>query len=278
MFFWNKKKVEQPIQAIEEPIKEFNPYGLNDVLHHIKRETGVDLFSKNSIIETKLRLFCERKSIDSFRKLFENIQYDKELKQDLIDLVTVNETYFYREESQLQLAVSFALQLPNVKILCAPCASGEEVYSLAMMLYNHNRLTQTFSILGIDINAEAIEKAEAGIYSERSLHKLDTRLKERFFSPNDKMFRIKKENFSSLCFLKVNIFDPSFLEVGTFDIIFSRNMLIYFDDDFRLKTMERFSKLLKSDGKLFLGHADIVPENRFFEKHSDHRLSYYTKR
>lgn len=278
MLFWKKKKVEQPSTFVEEKVKEFNPYGLNDVLHYIKRETGVDLFSKNSIIETKLKLFCERKSLDSFRKLFDTIQYDKDLKQELIDLVTVNETYFYREESQLQLAVSFALHLPNVKILCAPCASGEEVYSLAMMLYDKNRLASTFSILGIDINAEAIEKAEAGIYSERSLHKLDTRLKESFFTINNKMYHIRKETFSSLRFQKINIFDPSFLDIGTFDIIFSRNMLIYFDDEFRLKTIERFAKLLKADGKLFLGHADIVPENRFFEKHSDHRLSYYSKR
>lgn len=278
MFFWNKKKVEQTPTVVEEKVKEFNPFGLNDVLHYIKRETGVDLFSKNTIIETKLKLFCERKSIDSFRKLFETIQHNKELRQDLIDLVTVNETYFYREESQLQLAVSFALNLPTVKILCAPCASGEEVYSLAMMLYEKNRLASSFSILGIDINAEAIEKAQEGVYSERSLHKLDSRLKDRFFTFNEKMYRIKKENFSSLQFQKINIFEPSFLDIGTFDIIFSRNMLIYFDDEFRLKTIERFARLLKPTGKLFLGHADIIPENSFFEKHSDHRLSYYSKR
>ena len=54
-------------------------------------------------------------------------------------------------------------------------------------------------------------------------------------------------------------------------------MLIYFDDEFRLKTIERFAKLLKKDGKLFLGHADIIPENSFFTKHNDHRLSYYIK-
>jgi len=279
MLFWKKKKIETPMPAMEEKPKEFNPYGLNDVLHYIKRETGVDLFSKNSIIETKLKLFCERKGIESFRRLFDTIQHDSGLRQDLIDLVTVNETYFYREESQLQLAVSFALALPNtVKILCAPCASGEEVYSLAMMLYEKNRLSHSFSITGIDINAEAIEKAQEGLYSERSLHKLETRLKDKFFMPEGKMFRIKKESFSSLRFQKINIFEPSFLDIGSFDIIFSRNMLIYFDDEFRLKTIERFARMLKPDGKLFLGHADIIPENSFFEKHSDHRLSYYSKR
>jgi chemotaxis protein methyltransferase CheR len=278
MLFWKKKKINPTPLPQESTPTQFDTTGLETLLHAIKRDTGVDLFSKNSIIETKLKLFCQRKSMNSFRELHEKIAYDKSLYQDLIDLVTVNETYFYREESQLELSVNFALALPNVKILCAPCASGEEVYSLAMMLSEKNRSSNSFSITGIDINAEAIEKAQKGTYSERSLHKLSPALKEKFFTADDKAFRIRKECFPSLYFQKFNIFEPSFGTLGQFDIIFSRNMLIYFDDEFRLKTIEVFAKMLKAEGKLFLGHADIVPENRFFEKRSDHRLSYYVKR
>ena len=279
MWFFNKKK--EPEIALNHEVsapKEFNTFGLQDLLHYIKREIGVDLFAKNSVIETKLRLFCERKEIYSFRKLFESLQHDKSLRQDLIDLVTVNETYFYREEAQLDMAVTFALAIPSVKILCAPCASGEEVYSLSMMLQERRREPREFSITGIDINSEAIEKAQKGLFSERSLHKLEARLKEKFFTPEDRYFRAKKEYFTSVSFTKVNIFEPEFLSLGKFDIIFSRNMLIYFDDDFRLKTIERFATLLKPEGKLFLGHADIIPENNYFTKHTDHRLSYYVKK
>ncbi|KFL34456.1 MULTISPECIES: protein-glutamate O-methyltransferase CheR [unclassified Sulfurospirillum] len=279
MWFFNKKK--EPEIALQHEVsapKEFNTFGLHDLLHYIKREIGVDLFAKNSVIETKLRLFCERKEIYSFRKLFEALQSDKGLRQDLIDLVTVNETYFYREEAQLDMAVNFALAIPNVKILCAPCASGEEVYSLSMMLQERKREPREFSITGIDINSEAIDKAQKGLFSERSLHKLEARLKEKFFTHEERYFRVKKEYFSSVSFTKVNIFEHEFLSLGKFDIIFSRNMLIYFDDDFRLKTIERFATLLKPEGKLFLGHADIIPENNHFTKHTDHRLSYYVKK
>ncbi|WP_067174942.1 protein-glutamate O-methyltransferase CheR [Sulfurospirillum sp. UCH001] len=279
MLFWKRKK--EPEIALKNEVaapQEFNTFGLQDLLHYIKREIGIDLFSKNSVIETKLRLFCERKEIYSFRKLFEALQHDRALRQDLIDLVTVNETYFYREESQLDLAVNFALSIPNVKILCAPCASGEEVYSLSMMLQERRREPREFSITGIDINSEAIEKAQKGLFSERSLHKLDQRLKEKFFTQEDRFYRAKREYFSSISFTKVNIFEHEFLSLGKFDIIFSRNMLIYFDDDFRLKTIERFATLLKPEGKLFLGHADIIPENPYFIKHTDHRLSYYVKK
>ncbi|MBP9566293.1 MAG: methyltransferase domain-containing protein [Sulfurospirillum sp.] len=278
MWFWNRKK-EPEISLTQEknPPQEFNPFGFHDVLHYIKREIGVDLFSKNSVIETKLKLFCERKEIYSFRKLFEALQHDTKLRQDLIDLVTVNETYFYREESQLNLAVEFALQIPNVKILCAPCATGEEVYSLSMMLQEKKRDSYSFSITGIDINSEAIEKAQRGLFSERSLHKLEERLKEKYFLKDERFYSAKKEYFTSISFRKVNIFEGDFLSLGSFDIIFSRNMLIYFDDAFRLKTIERFSSLLKPQGKLFLGHADIIPENHYFTKHTEHRLSYYVK-
>lgn len=277
MLFWKKKKVEQNDIPVVEESKEFNTYGLNDILHYIKREIGVDLFAKNSIIETKIKLFCERREIYSFRKLFESIPNDKELRQELIDLVTVNETYFYREESQLELAVNFAQDVKDVKILCAPCASGEEVYSLSMMLQEKGKDQYSFKITGIDINSEAIEKAQTGIFSERSLHKLEPRLKDKFFTCKDKSYQVKREYFSSINFTKINIFDYDFLNIGKYDIIFSRNMLIYFDDEFRLKTIERFAALLKPEGKLFLGHADIIPENHFFTKHNDHRLSYYIK-
>jgi len=278
MLFWKKKKNQHQVIEKEVVPLSFDTSALETLLHTIKDDTGVDLFSKNNIIETKLKLFCERKGIYSFRALSEGIRYDKQLYQDLIDLVTVNETYFYREESQLDLAVTFALRIPHVKILCAPCASGEEVYSLAMMLSQKNRPSSSFSITGIDINAEAIEKAQKGSYSERSLHKLPLGLKEIFFTPEGKHYRIRQERFGSLHFQKFNIFDPSFTALGQFDIIFSRNMLIYFDDAFRLKTIEVFAKMLKPEGKLFLGHADIIPENSFFEKQSEHRLSYYIKR
>lgn len=279
MWFWNKKKEPEIAHKHQATApQEFNTFGLQDLLHYIKREIGVDLLSKNSVIETKLRLFCERKEIYSFRKLFEALQHDKGLRQDLIDLVTVNETYFYREESQLDMAVNFALAIPNVRILCAPCASGEEVYSLSMMLQERRREPREFSVTGIDINSEAIEKAQKGIFSERSLHKLDQRLKEKFFVQEERFYRAKREYFSSIAFTKVNIFENEFLSLGKFDIIFSRNMLIYFDDDFRLKTIERFATLLKPEGKLFLGHADIIPDNHYFTKHTDHRLSYYVKK
>ena len=134
-----------------------------------------------------------------------------------------------------------------------------------------------FNITGIDINSEAIAKAKKGIYSQRSLHKLSEELKNKYFDKNDDMYRVKSYLFSNVKFLVVNIFEHSFLSIGKFDIIFSRNMLIYFDEEFRVATMKRFSQLIKDDGRLFLGHADIVPKNEYFVKNGYGSSCYYTK-
>jgi len=277
MFF--RKKSVYVDKVDEQPIKEeFSTFGFNDILHYIKREIGVDLFVKKSIIETRLKLFCEEREISSFKKLHDEIQYKTELRQELINLLTVNETYFYREERQLQEAVNFAqTRSGSVSVLCAPCASGEEVYTLSMMMSEQFGSSKNFTITGIDINSEAIKKANQGLYSSRSLHKLSDTLKNKYFSVEGDMYRVKRHLFSSVRFNQVNIFENSFINMGNFDIVFSRNMLIYFDDDFRVAAMKRFSQLLKQDGRLFLGHADIVPQNEWFIKNGFGSSCYYSK-
>ena len=276
MFFRKKSTF---VEKVEEPKKEeFSTFGFNDILHYVKRETGVDLFVKKTIIETRLRLFCEERDITSFKKLHDEIQYKNDLRQELINLLTVNETYFYREEKQLQEAVNFAKSRSgNVDIICAPCASGEEVYTLSIMMSEQFGSLKKFTITGIDINSEAIKKANQGLYSQRSLHKLSQELKEKYFTLEGDMYSVKKHLFSSVWFSQVNIFEDSFINMGSFDIVFSRNMLIYFDDDFRVAAMKRFSQLLKSDGRLFLGHADIVPKNEWFVKNGFGSSCFYSK-
>ena len=277
MFF--RKKSVYVDEIYEQPIKEeFSTFGFNDILYYIKREIGVDLFVKKSIIETRMKLFCEDRDINSFKKLHDEIQYKNALRQELINLLTVNETYFYREERQLQEAIDFAQSRSgSVNIICAPCASGEEVYTLSIMMSEQFGSQKKFTITGIDINSEAIQKANRGIYSQRSLHKLSQNLKDKYFTLEGDMYSVKKHLFSSVRFSQVNIFENSFTNMGSFDIVFSRNMLIYFDDDFRVSAMKRFSQLLKQDGRLFLGHADIVPKNEWFEKNGFGSSCYYSK-
>lgn len=267
MFFRKKSRVAEEVEVFTK--KEFSSLGFDDTLYYIKREIGADLFAKKSTIENRLKLFCEQRDIYSFKELCESLKCKPDLRQELINLLTVNETYFYREQKQLQEAIDFAKSRSGrVDILCAPCASGEEVYTFSMMMSEKPEFLKSFSIKGVDINSEAIKKAEEGLYSHRSLHKLSSELKERYFLAKDDMYIVKRYLFPSVSFFKVNIFEESFSSIGKFDIIFSRNMLIYFDDDFRLDAVKRFSQLLKSDGRIYLGHADIVKKNRWITRYN----------
>jgi chemotaxis protein methyltransferase CheR len=280
MFSFFKKKKNDNVTSDDDmqPKEPFNSFGFNDILHFIKRETGVDLFPKQNVIETRLRVFAQNQGCASFRKLFELIQYQESIKQELINLLTVNETYFYRELSQLQEAADFAKERNNVRILCAPCASGEEVYTFSMLLQENVNFKTDYSITGVDINSEAIQKAQAGIYTARSLHKLSHELINRYFTIEDGKYKIRREKFQNVNFSKVNIFNEQFLRMGKYDIVFSRNMLIYFDEEFRLQAMKHFLNLLKDSGRIYLGHADIIPANDFLQKHGFGSSCYYTKK
>jgi chemotaxis protein methyltransferase CheR len=280
MFSFFKKKKNDNVTSDNDvqPEEPFNSFGFNDILYFIKRETGVDLFPKQNVIETRLRVFAQNQGCPSFRKLFELIQYQESIKQELINLLTVNETYFYRELSQLQEAVDFARERNSVRILCAPCASGEEVYTFSMLLQENANFKMNYSITGVDINSEAIQKAQQGIYTARSLHKVGHDLIARYFTSEDGKYKIRKEKFQNVNFSKVNIFNEQFLRMGKYDIVFSRNMLIYFDEEFRLQAMRHFLNLLKEGGRIYLGHADIIPPNDFLQKHGFGSSCYYTNK
>lgn len=277
MFFNRKKKIEDMSNKETEFV--FIDIGLDELIEYIKGLSGVDLEQKKSVLSKRIRLFCEQKRICSFEDLLYKIKRDNEVLQQILNLITVNETYFYREFPQLTEAVSYIRGLNrSVKVLCAPCASGEEVYSLMILAQSFGLRDRNIDILGIDINSEVIHEAKKGVFSKRSLHKLDNSLINRYFKQDDKKYHIKKELFYGLEFKVVNIFDDDFLKLGKFDIIFSRNMMIYFNNEYKLKTIKRFHGLLNSGGRLYTGHADLVPQTSYFEKIIKDRLYFYEKK
>lgn len=277
MFFRRKKKIAIETNKLESKFV-FLDIGLDELVDNLRSLSGVDLEQKKSVLAKRIRLLCEQELVGSFNELSNKIKYNNELLQKVMNLVTVNETYFYRELPQLQEALIQAKTLHKpIKILSAPCASGEEVYSLAILAQSLGFGDRDLTILGIDINSQVIKEAQYGVYSSRSLHKLDDDLKAKYFKEIDNKYYIKKEKFTNIKFDVVNIFDSNFLRLGKFDIIFSRNMMIYFDNEYKLLAIKRFYELLNSGGYLYTGHADLVPENNYFEKVMKNRLYYFKK-
>lgn len=262
------------------PKKEFvfKEEGLDELIAYIKDFSGIDMEPKRDIFAKKTTLFCKNLEIESYNELRSKIASTKEVSQDFMNLITVNETYFYRELAQLKEAVSYIKTLQgHVRILCAPSSSGEEVYSLVLLANEMGLRGKDITFVGIDINSEIIDKANEGIYTQRSLHRLDEGLKDRYFTiVDDNMYKIKKDYTYDVSFKVVNIFDKGIYDLGKFDLILSRNMMIYFNRDYKLKTIEVFYKLLKPSGRLYAGHADLIPDNYYLLK--DERSRFYAPR
>lgn len=250
---------------------------LNEFIKIVNEISGLDLSDKRSILSLKLRKFLEDLNVGNFADFLGRLRINRQLRQDTLDFVTIGETYFLRELPQLREIIYFTKSLERrVSILSAPCSSGEEVYSLAMLAAQN--FTKDMYIVGIDINSSVIEKAKQGKYQGRTLQRLAESEKRRFFTEEeDKFFRVNKNEFCPCRFELCNVFEDRFLKLGKFDVIASRNMIIYFDYDSKLKLLERFHSILADHGRLYVGSADLIPENVFFKKVFSPRGVYYEK-
>ena len=257
MFGWFRKRDTKTQEQKDEQVEDYN--NIEIIAAYFKDETGVTFDKQESILKNKVTTFCKLRNIYSFSSLLEKIKYNKELKQELIDALTTNETFFYREFKQIEDLVGLVKEAKgHVDILCAPSATGEEPYSIVIALLEAGISPMSFHITGIDINSEAINKAKEGIYKERNVRNLSLQIIERYFIKQDNFFAIKNSVKSNVTFRILNLFDPSFTAIGKFDFIFSRNMLIYFDKETKLKAKNILESLRKNPNQeIFFGHADL---------------------
>lgn len=254
--FFNKKtsdNVEKKIATVED---------FTDVLpiaEYFKNETGVTFEKQLSILKNKVTTFCKIRDINSFTKLLDIIKHDTEIKQELIDYLTTNETFFYREFKQIEDIVKLVKEKgTRVDILCAPSATGEEPYSIAIAMLEAGVLPTNFQIIGIDINAEAILQAKTAIYRARNIRNLSETILHKYFIEDEKHYILKQSVKSQVKYKVANLFDPAFKTLGKFDFILSRNMLIYFDKATKLKAKEILESMRKDHKQeIFFGHADL---------------------
>ncbi len=182
--------------------------------------------------------------------------------------MTVNETYFFREDYQFAALTGAVLpylakqrQRP-IRIWSLPCATGEEPYSVAIAILEDwaDADSHDIEIHASDIDSEVLEQARAGIYNERALHRLPASLRARYFATlPEGRFRVHEGIRSSIDFSLVNVVDPrSMARYRGMDVVFCRNMLIYFDDLSRRQTVEAIYESLAPGGFVFLGHSESM--------------------
>lgn len=252
------KKKHEPHKEHKVHMKE-EYVDLVPIAEYLKSETGLTFEKQESILKNKLTTFCRKRGIHTFKKLLERVKQEGELEQELIDYLTTNETFFYREFKQIEELVALVKnRKQSVKILCAPSATGEEPYSIVIALLEAGVPSNRFKILGIDINSEAIEKSHEAVYKERNVRNLSEDIRRKYFTHQNERYVLRDEIKSHVSFKLQNLFDSSFQSLGEFDFILSRNMLIYFDKETKLKAKNILENMRKdADQPVFFGHADL---------------------
>jgi chemotaxis protein methyltransferase CheR len=192
-------------------------------------------------------------------------------QQHFTSLITNNETYFFREEAQLGVLAKEIIPAlkekklreseRRLRIISAGCSSGEEVYTLAMILLEsgHFLWDWDIEITGVDIDTRILAKAELGIYSGRAFQTTPPHFIDRYFNKTAEGLQVKDSLRRITRFTRGNLLQlENMLPAQSADIIFCRNVLIYFSEETTRQMVASFAKLLKPEGLLFLGHSESL--------------------
>jgi chemotaxis protein methyltransferase CheR len=183
---------------------------------------------------------------------------EKVARQPFIDAVTTHESYFMRHRRQMELAIEqlirpLLLKGQRPRILSAPCAQGEEPYSLAMLLLESNINPSQVEIIGVDIAACSIADARAGLYGDYPLHKLPGQWRQQYFVTNNRGHQLIPLIRQSVRLHRLNLLDNALQPLGPgFDLIFSNNLLIYLSSNASERLIRVFSSLLREGGVLMV--------------------------
>lgn len=229
------------------------------IAEYIKNETGINFEKQTSIFKSKLISFCKQKGLSSFDECLAKVKRYNEFKQELFNYLTTNETFFYREFGQIEkLVAQVAASKSPVDILCLPCSTGEEPYTIVIALFEAGVDAKKFNLIGVDIDTAAVKRAIDGVYNARDVSKMPASIVDKYFVHKEGKYHLDERIKSSVTFQTFNLFDPMVKSIGKFDFVLSRNMLIYFDKETKLKASSALISLLKDKKTpVIYGHADL---------------------
>ncbi|WGD28562.1 protein-glutamate O-methyltransferase CheR [Ancylobacter sp. WKF20] len=238
----------------------------------LKQRSGLILGDdKQYLLESRLEPVLHRMKVPDFSRLVALLRDGTApvgLADAVVEAMTTNESLFFRDKNPFELLSSFILPelvakrgpLHTIRIWCAAASTGQEPYSIAMLLKENERLLggRRVEIVGTDLSSDVLARCEEGIYNQFEVQRgLPVHYLLRYFTQVGDNWRISPEIRSMVRFSRLNLLQP-FGHLGTFDIVFCRNVLIYFDSATKSDVLTRIAGVTARDGYLILGGAETV--------------------
>ncbi len=238
----------------------------------LRSACGIDLGdNKQYLVTTRIRRVMMQHRITSFSELIARITDggDRQLRQHVIDAMTTNETFWFRDVYPFEFLARRFLPdyvqrqvVPRLRIWSAACSSGQEPYSLSIILEEFTRRTGQpldAEILATDLSVSVLEAAQSGFYDRMSVSRglSQTRLQQFFAPANDDLWALTEQIRKRVRFRPLNL-QGSYLTLGRFHIIFCRNVLIYFSAPLKREILRKLHDQMEPGGLLFLGASESI--------------------
>lgn len=228
------------------------------------------------------RLFLERRllkrldhlGLAGFRDYYRFIRYSSEREQELaelVDIITTNETYFFREMFQLRALTEEIIpeilarrhrqqESGPLRIWSAGCSTGEEPYTVAMLLLESGCCQgHRVEIIGTDISHRVLRQARRGVYGASAFRATEEHFRQRYFQPEGEGSRVNDRVKDLVTISHLNLLDDAHMALlGTMDVVLCRNVMIYFDREVRKRVADSLFRVIRAGGFLLLGHADSL--------------------
>jgi chemotaxis protein methyltransferase CheR len=251
----------------KDTVKEFdfNARDFERVRGLIYKRAGISLAdSKQEMVYSRLARRLRATGIDSFVKYLDDLEAGRlgEEWESFTNALTTNLTSFFREAHHFPLLAEHVKNKREpLTIWCSAASTGEEPYSIAMTICEaFNTLTPNCQIIATDIDTNVLAHAENGVYTMDRLDKMTPERSRRFFlkgkGDREGMARVRPELRNMITFKQLNLLADNWPVSGQFDVIFCRNVMIYFDKPTQRKILSRFVPLMKPDALLFAGHSE----------------------
>ncbi len=279
----------------------------NEIRNYIFKLSGIEIRDeKQYLVQQRLEPVVRSFGLNNFTDLIQRmtIDGDMRLRDKVIEAITTNETFFFRdihpfdtfsnyilpelgERIKKRKSLSSGRKGAKVSIWCAASSTGQEPYSLAMLISEYAETnkyagigTNDFSILATDISSEVLAKAISGEYTEMEMGRgLSDYMKKKYFTRKGPNWLVDDTIQSMVDFRRVNL-SETFVMLGGFDVIFCRNVLIYFSDDVKKKIIDQFDQMLSDNGFLVLGACESLSmvSNAFENVRHNETIVYKSKK